>query len=163
MFVKHTNASEMANSKMHGKYYKDKYFGTSRKILSQEMIICILIDLFFFKVTTHAIFFLIGQKVIYQHVSQGIFMWNIKALGLTVYTLLARLKFPSEWQKVEMTEWKTAVNIESCSLIKKQSVSSSLKYYKNNHFISANSCLKYSEEVEKNCLYKVCEKNADRI
>ena len=34
------------------------------------------------------------QKIL----SQGIFMWNIKALALTVQKLLARLKFQREWQ-----------------------------------------------------------------
>ena len=39
--------------------------------------------------------------------SQGIFMWNIKALEHTVSKLLARLKFQRGGQKDRMTEWQT--------------------------------------------------------
>ena len=46
VFVK-KNASDMANSKMHGEDHKDKYFDTSRKILSQEITICIVESLIY--------------------------------------------------------------------------------------------------------------------
>ena len=46
--------------------------------------------------------------------SQGIIMWNIKALALTVQKLLARLYKSfreedrmTEWQNYRMTEWQT--------------------------------------------------------
>ena len=39
--------------------------------------------------------------------SQGIFMWNIKALALTVQKLLARLKFQRGGQNDRITEWHT--------------------------------------------------------
>ena len=62
-----------------------------------------------------------------------------------------------------MTEWQTAVNIDSCSILKKIKLILQgrffRKYNKNNTFMSK----KYPEEVEQNCLYKVCEKNADII
>ena len=49
-------------------------------------------------------------------------MWNIKALALSVQKLVARLKLSdrfTEWQKDGMTEWQTAVNIDSYSILKK--------------------------------------------
>ena len=39
--------------------------------------------------------------------SQGILIWNIKALSFTVQKLLARLKFQRGGQNDRMTEWQT--------------------------------------------------------
>ena len=53
----------MTNSN-EGQDHKDKYFDTSRKILSQEMTMCNMEALvsYFSEVMTNVIFFLIGQK-----------------------------------------------------------------------------------------------------
>ena len=57
---------------------------------------------------TNVIFFELVKRLCTNkkilHVSQGIFMWNMKILSLTVKTLLARLKIRTEWQKDEMTD-----------------------------------------------------------
>ena len=72
----------MANSN-EGQDHKDIYFDTSRKILSQEALAS-----YFKKLWTMSIFFcnkLVKwqcQKV--KISSQGVFMWYIKALELTV-------------------------------------------------------------------------------
>ena len=87
----------MVNSK-DGQDNKDKYFDTSRKILSQEMTMCnmeALISYFF-----HIFFFKnlsnVKVKILNNNrkiLSQGKFMWNIKALTLTIQMLLTRLKY----------------------------------------------------------------------
>ena len=46
---------------------------------------------------------------------QGILMWNIKALALTVQKLLARLKFQREGQNDRITEWQTEQKQSSMS------------------------------------------------
>ena len=85
-----------------GHDHKDKYFDTSRKILSQEMTMCNIKALvsYFSEVMTNVIFFKNWLKVktkrlsTYKNISsQGIFMWNFKALALTIPKLLAGLKF----------------------------------------------------------------------
>ena len=44
--------------------------------------------------------------------SQGILMWNIKALALTVQKLLGKVKVSErriEWQNDQMTEWQSGL------------------------------------------------------
>ena len=91
----------MANSN-EGQDHKDKYFDTSRMILSQEMTICNMEALvsYLYEVMTivNFVFNLSNVKVkslsTYKKISsQGIFMWNIKALAFTIKKFLATLKF----------------------------------------------------------------------
>ena len=91
----------MANSN-EGQDHKDKYFDTSRKILSQEMAMCnmealvsypkeVMTNVNFFKHWSYA---KVKRLSTYKKISpQGIFIWNIKALALTVKKFLATLKF----------------------------------------------------------------------
>ena len=84
----------MANSN-EGQDHKDKYFDTSRKILSQEMTICNMEALvsYFSEVMTNVNSFLLNWSKMkikrlstYKKISsQGIFMWNIKALAPTSF------------------------------------------------------------------------------
>ena len=92
----------MANSN-EGQDHKDKYFDTHRKILSQEKIMCKMEALvsyflrsydqcktFFFKYWSNIkVKSLSTNKKI---LSQGIFIWNIKIIALTIQNLLARVK-----------------------------------------------------------------------
>ena len=82
----------MANSN-EGQDHKDTYFDTSRKILSQEMTVCNMEALvsYYLEVLTNvnSFFKLVkcqSQKIKYHKKisSQGIFIWNIKALALTI-------------------------------------------------------------------------------
>ena len=94
----------MANSN-EGKDHKEKYVDNSRKILSLEMTMCNMEALVSYpkEVMTNVNFFLKfvkyqGTKVkrlsTYKNISsQGIFMWNIKALALTIQRFLETLKF----------------------------------------------------------------------
>ena len=113
MCLWNTMPSIMANSNK-GQDHKDKYFYTSRKILSQEMTMCNMEALvsYFSEVMTYVNFFFNCSKVktkrlsTYKEISsQGIFMWNFKALALTISKLLARLKFLKNWSnsKVKVT------------------------------------------------------------
>ena len=84
-----------------GQDHKEKYFDTSRKILSKEMTMCNMEALVsYFSEVMPMYFFLNWVKVkikrlsTYKKISsQGIFKWNIKALALTIQKLLARSKF----------------------------------------------------------------------
>ena len=79
-----------------GQDHKDKYFDNSRKILSQEMTMRdmeVLVS-YFQEVMTNVNFFLNWWNVKVKSLntnkkilSQGIFMWNIKALALTFQKL----------------------------------------------------------------------------
>ena len=82
----------MANSN-EGQDHKDKYFDTSRKILSQEMTMCNMEALVSYpkEVMTNVNFFKNWSNAKVKKLStnkkissQGIFMWNIKALALTI-------------------------------------------------------------------------------
>ena len=76
MFVKTKMPPIIANSK-DGQGHKDKYLDTSRKIVSQEMLMCNMKALIFIKNNEN------HGKVL----SQGILIWNIKALAVTVQKL----------------------------------------------------------------------------
>ena len=79
----------MANSN-ESQDHKDKHFDTSRKILSQEMIMCNMEALVSYPKEVAKVKRLSTYKKIS---SQGIFMWNIKDLALTIQKFLAKLKF----------------------------------------------------------------------
>ena len=83
----------MANSN-ESQDHKDKYFDTSRKILSQEMTMCNMEALVSYPKEVAKVKRLSTYKKIS---SQGIFMWNIKDLhvALTIQKFLAKLKFLS--------------------------------------------------------------------
>ena len=91
----------MANSNK-GQDHKDKYFDTSRKILSQEMTMYNMEAFSILSLRNYdqcQFFFLNLSNVkvkrfsTYKKISlQGIFMWNIKVLAPTIQKLLARLK-----------------------------------------------------------------------
>ena len=78
----------MANSN-EGQDHKDKYFDTSRKILSQKITMCNMEVLVMTNVNLKKIVKCQGQKVKYNKkiLSKGIFMWNIKTLALTIQKL----------------------------------------------------------------------------
>ena len=92
----------MANSN-EGHDHKEKYDDTSRKILSQEMTMCNMEALLSYskEVMTNVNFFLknwsnakVKRLSTYKKSSlQGILMWNIKTLAITVQKFLATLKF----------------------------------------------------------------------
>ena len=91
----------MANSN-EGQDHKDNYFDTSRKILSQEMTMCKIEALVSYpkEVMTNVNFFVNWSNAKFKRLntykkisSQGIFMWNIKDLALTIQKFLATLKF----------------------------------------------------------------------
>ena len=122
MCLWNTNASDNGQFK-DDEDHKDKSFDTSRKILSQEIIIWIVEALTFIffslEVMTNAFFVkkkcsnvkvkrLCSNRML-LHVSQGIFLWYIKDLALIVEKLLARLEFQTDSQNDRMTEWQTAV------------------------------------------------------
>ena len=85
----------MANSN-EGQDHKDKYLDTSREIVSQEMTMCNMEALVSYpkEVMTNVIFFnwsnaKVKRLSTYKKISlQGIFMWNIKGLALTIQKFL---------------------------------------------------------------------------
>ena len=109
----------MANSN-EGQDHKDRYFHTSRNILSQEMTMYNMeafsvLSLrsydqcqFFFNYSNVKVKRLGTYKKIS---SKGIFMLNIKALALTIQKLFARLKIlkNSSYSQVKVTRYKIIV------------------------------------------------------
>ena len=107
MCLWNTNAPD--NGRTDGQGHKDKYLDTSRKILSQEMLMCNMKALIFNNLSQ---FNNVGTQG--RVLSQGLLndMWNIKALALIVQKLLARLKF----QRGGQNDRQDNINIKSCLL-----------------------------------------------
>ena len=103
---------------------KDKYFDTTKKVLSQEMTMCnmeTLVSRFLEIITNVNVFFLKRSNVKVKRsstntkiLSQAIFMWNTKALALTIQILLTGSKYSKHRPdyKVKVTRSKMLVPTE---------------------------------------------------